>query len=111
MTNNKEVQSFVDSRIKELLPIVQSAEKAIEKFYESPSIKNGSYMGDMRTLSQKAIDSIGKILWSEWRNQFHMTITEDEYTNMIEDSLRRLRPEGEGDYWVSRVVPEIRKDK
>ena len=47
----KQARGLVESTISDLLPIVQNAELAIEHYYANPSIRNGSYMADMRKLA------------------------------------------------------------
>lgn len=47
----KQARGLVESTISDLLPIVQNAELAIEHYYTNPSIRNGSYMADMRKLA------------------------------------------------------------
>jgi len=106
-----EARAFVEYAINALIPIVQRAELATEKYYSSPSIQNGSYMADMKKLADQGIKHIGKLLWAAWKENFKQTLTEEEYIDLMADALKKYRPEGEWAYWESRIVPGLENGK
>lgn len=102
---------MVEWTISDLLPLVQGAELAIEKYYESPSIRNGSYMMEMKKLAQKNIEQTSRLLWIAWKENFKGYVSAEEYCEIMEETLKKLRPEGEGHFWASRVAPELENGK
>ena len=87
-TNAKShIRRIVQDEILNLIPVVKEATKAREKYYTTPSTKNGSRRQEADDEAKNAINSASQIIWSTWAKDFKVLITQDELIGMICDEL------------------------
>jgi len=58
-----------------LIPVVKEATRAREKYYTSPSIKNGSRKQEADDEAKNAINGASLSIWSKWAKDFKTLVT------------------------------------
>ena len=87
--------------------MVKEATKAREKYYTTPSTKNGSRRQEADDEAKNAINSASQIIWSTWAKDFKVLITQDELIGMIEDELVDLDHSQCEKLWIGTIAKEL----
>lgn len=88
-------RAMVENELGKLLPAIREADLAIQMYDKTPSIRNGAKRHDAEERARFAIQDTSELLWMKYHAMFSDFVTEDEMTEMIAQTLRILRPEGE----------------
>ena len=107
-----EAKTFVEFAISGLLPVVAYADKALEIYENRPCVHTGSARQEAEALAMKSIIQTRKLLWKAWKENFKEVVSAEEYSDMMEETLKKLRPEGEetksqGKVWLGKVGKEL----
>ena len=108
----EEAKIFVEFAISGLLPTVAYADKAIEMYNKRPCIHTGSHRREAEKLAMDSIIKTRKLLWNAWKKEFKGAVSSKEYCELMEEALKKLRPEGEkveseGQFWIGQVGKEL----
>jgi hypothetical protein len=108
----EEAKIFVEFAISGLLPTVAYADKAIEMYNMRPCVLTGSNRQEAEKLAMEAIIKTRKLLWNTWKKEFKGAVSAKEYCELMDEALKKLRPEGEktkseGVFWFGKVGKEL----
>ena len=105
--------AMVKAELTKIIGDVQSAELAIEKFYNSPSIANGSRMHEARSAANRRIDESARVICEAWHGDYNSFVSADELKRYIGEGIEELFPEREGQFWIglvgNRLNTEVRQ--
>lgn len=108
-----EAKKFVEFAIDGLLPAVRCADNAIEKFNDNPCVHTGARRFEAEKLLITQLIKTRTLLWKAWSENYKGSISAKEYCELMEETLKNLRPEGEkthkdeGIFWFGKVGKEL----
>jgi len=111
-----EAKQFVEFAIGGLLPAIAAADKAIELYNNRPCIQTGAHRLEAERLAMNATIKTRTLLWKAWSEMFKDEISAKEYSELMDECLKKLRPEGEnvkseGIFWIGKVGKELNNGK
>ena len=109
----EEARIFMEFAISGLIPAISYADSALEMYEKHPCVQTGSRRHDAEKLALDAIKKTRKLLWNAWKENFADAISAKEYCEIMEETISKLRPEGEnakseGKFWLGQVGKEVK---
>lgn len=108
-----EAKRLVEFAIDGLLPAVRCADNAIEKFNYNPCIRTGARRFEAEKLLITQLIKTRTLLWKEWSENYKGEVSAMEYSELMDEALKSLRPEGEkvnadaSIFWFGNVGKEL----
>lgn len=113
--SERSITNEIDQTMEYMLPFIEDAEMAREKYYNSPSIQNGARRSEAEQKAKNAIECASQHLWETWEREWRSDVTECEFVALIIQSLKRLHPQGEepindeSKVWIRYINKELFK--
>lgn len=113
--SERSITNEIDQTMEYMLPFIEEAERAREKYYNSPSIQNGARRSEAEQKAKNAIECASQHLWETWEREWRSDVTECEFVALIIQSLKRLHPQGEetideeDKVWIRYINKELFK--